>query len=740
MTTRPRGRGVAVLTAGVLAGLLLVLPTPAAEAVPAPAAAATTAVADPADPAGEPSPVEYSEAIAAYVESAVGVQWDDDPVAVALEAAPQWDDRQRALLDPGIAALEADGWTVRIAILPGLPYYPGERFDYRLEEVGMQRALSRIEQDDPQRRTAYLLATGSSVRVSTYEDGVLRTEQSRIRSETPPYLNAEQTAPPIAFALRSLAADESGLVPLAEETAPTSWMGFQFRHHMQRDGSIGSRIATSSFVAGLVVGGLLLALCVVLLLPRRWGPLARVFGTRIDRRHEAAVLSSLRAEAVRAHRRLTTASRLRGSVETAIGRLPDPAASDSPLVWAGWAELTREQDGKHRTRCFFRPDLPADTEESVDLLGAQVLVSVSDLNAERIAQGRAPSYLSVDGIDRGRPYWTRASSPWAASGFGAFGPLSEAIAAMPADWAPAPGAKRAAQAAEWGGTFRAEDRASASPWARVALLSTAAVAALVAGTVAGVHDGAQMEKTYIAEPGAAKSAIAHPAAVLQEKADRAVAESADAPFVDPYIAPALVGEDLEAVQQVADEVAESLGRDVRVIAHGKSHELSMAGFRWEDALEDALPPGGLAVVLSGSSADILTSGLAEDYTDRPERPSYAPDRRPADEAIAQLRWAEQVTWEQDESDHGGFDGIEAFAPAPGTAAWSGRVWGRTLLGAGGAALLILVAGTVFRRTVIDRTDPAPQTGSRSGRNSKRSSNSTSSTKSRTSGSGRRRRA
>jgi hypothetical protein len=657
------------------------------------------------------------------VITAVGSQWADDQVAVAPEAVGLWDEHQRALLDEPIAALEADGWTVRIAVLPAPVTDSAAGLDAGITRIGQQRALTEMARADPRAKTVYILSTGGIAEFSTYADGRLRTDLADAHPVGPPYLNTEQTAPPISFTLRALHADSLDVELLPHETRPQGWTGVGYRSSLQGDG-IGSAIMGAAFTAAAVVGGLLLVLCVVLLLPRNRGPLARVFGTRLDRRHEAAALAGLRKDAVRAHRRLTTASQLDSTIETSIGRLPDPAESGSALVWAGWTELSRERDGEHRSRCFFRPDLPAVREESVDLLGAQVTVPVSDLNAERIAKGRAPSFLSLDGIDRGRPYWRRSSSPWAASGYGAFGPLSDAIAQMPADWTPAPGAPRVASAADWGGTVRAEDRAGSSPWARAVLLTTAAVLALLAGIAGGLHDGAQLEKVYTAEPGAPGSPVDDPRDAARQEGQRAVEGSADGPSVSPYIAPVLVDENLVEVQAVADEVAESTGHDVRVIAHEPTSRGVVSSYYHEDVIAQALPEGSLAVLISRSSVVIVANGIEQDIMSRPDRPDVAYDAPLDRQAIAQLRWAEDSDWiPADEPIEWYDDDPDAFEPAPGTRAWTSRLWMRTLLGAGGAALLVLAAGIVFRRLVTDRTDPVAAAGGGKRRQAKERSSS-----------------
>ena len=729
MTTVLPRRPLAVVTGWAVAGFLLVGTVPAAEAVAAtadasPAAAQATASATPGadasatgapesaaqDPAVE-SMRAQAEAIADYVVSAVSAQWEDDQVAVAPEAVSLWDERQRAMLDEAIAALEADGWTVRIAVLPAPLTDHAAGLGEVTARIGQQRALTEMARAEPRAKTVYILSTGGIAEFSTYEDGRLRTDLAQATPIGPPYLNTEQTAPPISATLRALHADSLDLELLPHETRPHGWTGVAYRSDLQGDG-IGSAIMGAAFTAAAVVGGLLLILCVVLLLPRNRGPLARVFGTRLDRRHEAAALARLRKDAVRAHRRLTTAKRLDSTIETAIGRLPDPAESDSALVWAGWTELAREKDGEHRTRCFFRPDLPAAGEESVDLLGAQVTVPVSDLNAERIAKGRAPSFLSLDGIDRGKPYWRRSSSPWAASGYGAFGPLSDAIAQMSADWAPAPGAQRVASAADWGGTVRAEDRAGSSPWARTALLVTAAVLALLAGIAGGLHDGAQLEKVYTAEPGAPASPVDDPRETALQAAARAVEGSADGPSVDPYIAPLLVDVDMDGIQRVADEVAESTGLDVRVIAHETTYAGVVSSYYHEEVIAQALPEGSLAVLLTRGGASIVSHGIVQDIMTRPDRPDIAYDAPLDEQAIAQLRWAGASDWVPDDEPIEWYDDDDpdAFEPAPGTPAWTSRLWLRNLLGAGGAALLVLAAGIVFRRLVTDRTDPVAAVG------------------------------
>lgn len=726
MTTVLPRRLRAVVTGCAVAGLLLVGTVPTAEAVAAtadasPSAAQGTDSATPgadssgaAEAAAQDPAVEATraraEAIAEYVVTAVGSQWADDQVAVAPEAVGLWDEHQRAMLDEPMAALEEDGWTVRIAVLPAPVTDSAAGLNAGTARIGQQRALTEMARADPGAKTVYILSSGGIAEFSTYADGRLRTDLADANPVGPPYLNTEQTAPSISFTLRALHADSLDVELLPHETRPQGWTGVGYRSSLQGDG-IGSAIMGAAFTAAAVVGGLLLVLCVVLLLPRNRGPLARVFGTRLDRRHEAAALAGLRKDAVRAHRRLTTASQLDSTIETAIGRLPDPAESGSALVWAGWTELSRERDGEHRSRCFFRPDLPAVREESVDLLGAQVTVPVSDLNAERIAKGRAPSFLSLDGIDRGRPYWRRSSSPWAASGYGAFGPLSDAIANMPADWTPAPGAPRVAAAADWGGTVRAEDRAGSSPWARAFLLTTAAVLALLAGIAGGLHDGAQLEKVYTAEPGAPGSPVDDPRDAARQEALRAVEGAADGPFVSPYIAPVLVDENLVEVQAVADEAAESTGHDVRVIAYEPTSRGVVSSYDHEDVIAQALPEGSLAVLISRSSVVIVANGIEQDIMSRPDRPDVAYDAPLDRQAIAQLRWAEDSDWiPADEPIEWYDEDPDAFEPAPGTPAWTSRLWLRTLLGAGGAALLVLAAGIVFRRLVTDRTDPVAAVG------------------------------
>lgn len=681
--------------------------TPAAEAGEAPAAGESP-------PAAEDSRDTYRGMVADYLETATA-GWADDVVAVAPEAARNWDEHQRAMVDPHIEALEDDGWTVRIAVLPHASYPSGAGLDLPDTDAGMQRGLTRIAAEDPHEKTVYALTQGSTVNVSVYEDGRLRSELTSSYPVGPPYINTEQTGPGLAYALRAVAAAPVQPELLPEETAPVGWAGVRYRALSMRIGDTGTQIMTAAFLAAAIVGAILLVLSWLVLLPRTSGPLARVFGTRIDRAHEAAALAGLRDRAIRAHRHLTRATRLESSMETAIGRLPDPATTDSPLVWAGWSALREERDGKDRTLCFFRPDLPADREESVDVLGAQLVVPVSDLAAERLGKGRAPSYLSLSGIDRGKPYWTRASSPWAASGFGAFGPLSEAIAAMPPGWEPAAGAGRVARLEEQGRTQTPSSRAGASPWARLTLLAVAAIAALSAGIVGGVHDAGQVAKTYTAELGAPGSQVADPVAAQRALIDEAVAASADAPYIDQATGLQLFGEDIAAVGEAAESVAEDTGRDVRVIALDATSSGILDTLDLDERVEEALPDGAIAVRMSRYSVTLLTGGLEEDYNEEwVDRPVPGPDDTVADEAIAELEWAAQTEWTTAESGSSSRDSDDAddadaaakdFMPAPGTAAWAARTWVRTLLGAGGGALAVVVIGLVFRGVVTDRTDP-----------------------------------
>lgn len=649
---------------------------------------------------------EYRAAVADYLYGAGARTWEDDAVAIAPDAVQDWDARQRAMVDPEVAALEQDGWTVRVAVLPHIPYPYETDIDDPDVVGGLQRGLARIAAEDPQSRTVYVLAQRSSTYFSIYEDGRLDAELTRTNASGPPYINTEASAPAVSYALRAVGADPHEPELLDEETAAVGWTGVRYRE----SGAAGSQIMTAAFTAGAIVGGVLLVLSLLALLPRRSGPLARIFGTRIDRAHEKTALVALRDRAVRAHAKLTRAKRLSSSLESALDRLPDPEESHSPLVWAGWVTLEDEWSGRERKHCFFRPDLRADGEEDTEVLGARLMVPVSGLAAERIGKGRAPSYLSLSGIDRGKPYWTRASSPWAASGYGSFGPLHEAIAAMPADWTPAPGADRVKRAIESARVETPSDRAGASPWARTVLLAVAAVAALAAGIVGGLHDADQMKKVHTAELGAPGSLVDDPAAASGQAVAEVVAASADGPAVDPWTGLELFGEDLTAVGDVADEVAEQTGREVRVIGLQPALSGVVDGSDLADLVAAELPDGALAIVLGSSSAELVTGGIGPDpMADQPDRPEHDPDATVADRAQAQLRWAAEVSWITDAGDEGlsGAGDAEAgeSTPTPDTAQWESRTWARTLLGAIGAALAVVVGGVFLRGLVVDRTDP-----------------------------------
>ena len=686
-------------------------PTPHAEVVAgaAPEAAAPAVEGDAAAPSPEIRD-EYRTAVADYLYDSVARAWQDDAVAVTPDAVQLWDARQRDMVDPQIAALEDDGWTVRIAVLPALMFPLELDSDTADTNAGLQLGLARIAADDPHPRTLYVLAQRSSTLFSIYEDGRLDAELTQTYAPGPPYINTEVTAAEVSYALRAVAAGSHQPELLDEETSAVGWTGVRYR---AADG--GSGITQAAFFAGAAVGGALLAISLLVLLPRRSGPLARVFGTRIDRAHETEALVSLKERATHSHRKLTRAARLSFSLETSLDRLPDPDESWSPLVWAGWNALADELSGPGRGHCFFRPDLEAVGEESAEILGARTVVPVSGLSADRIEKGRAPSYLSRSGIDRGKPYWTRASSPWAASGYGAFGSLSEAIAAMPADWRPAPGATRVQRAVESARTASPSSRAGSSPWARTALLGFAAIAALVAGIVGGVHDAEQMKKVYTAELGAPGSLIDDPAAAQEQVIAELVAASAEGPALAPLSRIDLIAEDVSAVGDAADEVAEELGREVRVIGLDTSTTGVVDSSDVEDLIAGALPDGALAVVLDRRSADIVAAGVRDDYmSDSPDRPEPGMDDTTTDRALAQLRWAGEVTWIPDDGGSGGLSGSDddaepEFMPAPDTAEWESRTWVRTLLGAIGAALAVVAVGVFFRGLVTDRTDPRAKT-------------------------------
>lgn len=659
---------------------------------------------------------EYRAEVADYLVDSVTQKWQDDPVAVVPEAVRLWDDRQRDMIGPQIAALEEDGWTVRIAVLPGIihPVEPDGGVSDTL--AGLQLGLSSLAAEDPHAQTVYVLVQGTATHFSIYEDGQQQGELSQTYVTGPPYVNTEVTGAAVSYALRAVAADPHEPELLDEETAAVGWTGVRYRSSSMQAGETGSLIMTAAFLAGAVVGGALLVLSLLVLLPRRSGPLARLFGTRIDRPHEIAALVSLRERARHAHRKLTRASRLSPSLETALDRLPDPDDTYSPLVWAGWNALADELSGKGRGHCFFRPDLASEGEESAEILGARTVVPVSGLSAERIEKGRAPSYLSRSGIDRGRPYWTRASSPWAASGYGAFGSLSEAVAAMPADWEPAAGAVRVRRAVETARTEAPSSRAGSSPWARAVLLGLAAVGALLAGIVGGVHDAEQMEKVYSAELGAPGSLVDDPAGARQQAVADLVDASADGPALTPLSRVELSGEDLSAIGDAADDVAGELGREVRVIGLDAGNYGVIDSYDAQDLIADALPDGALAVVLDRRGADVVTAGIRHDYMNgSPDRPQFDMEDTTTDQALTQLRWAAEVSWIPDGTDSGSLRGSDDdedeadFMPAPDTAEWENRTWVRTLLGAIGAALAVVVLGVLFRGLVTARTDVTAKT-------------------------------
>ena len=75
-----------------------------------------------------------------------------------------------------------------------------------------------------------------------------------------------------------------------------------------------------------------------------------------------------------------------------------------------------------------------------------------------------------------------------------------------------------------------------------------------------------------------------------------------------------MGQDISAVGEVAKAVAEDTGRDVRVIALVAANSGVLDTARLKDRVEEALPDGVIAVLLSKHSASIVTGGLEEDYS------------------------------------------------------------------------------------------------------------------------------
>ncbi|GAA4284735.1 hypothetical protein GCM10022261_22660 [Brevibacterium daeguense] len=400
-------------------------------------------------------PLRSAEARAAadaYVEeqiAAVGAAWDAGEVFADPGAAAFWDDRQQAIVAEQVQRAERTGAAVNIALVAARPDY-----DRDGEHLGTQRdpLLQRILMGDAQARSVdsavYVVWDERSVYSLVVEDGVLVRDLGEHFHQD---LNAEVPGPAIHYALRTLDPAESTELtdverePRFQLASPRTPMEVVRQGHQAFD--------FFSLLLGLGVIAVLTFLHTGArpLLNRirgqeREAPRSHRVGGNGSRRARSAnepsrdrQLDRLHEKAVLGHRWLQRTTKLSADTKDAVSRLPEPEATSNPVVLAAWSALADEARGAASRRCFFRPDLCAEATRTWDALGTDLEVPVSEGVRAALDDGRDPSYLSAKGIDRGRPYWREKKSPFAASGFGAFGPLSAAIAAMPESWSPPPG-------------------------------------------------------------------------------------------------------------------------------------------------------------------------------------------------------------------------------------------------------------------------------------------------------------
>lgn len=549
----------------------------------------------------------FAQTFDAHIRSA----WDAGETAILPGTSHLWDSRQQRILDERIADAEAAGWTVYAAVAEkpeALGFYDDVHYT-----AGWQRALDAYFADSTE-NVLVVIPDGLNTlgaRLAAYESGSRIRELAGIRPEPDyagPEINRERAGAAAAAAL-GVFLDGGDFEARPDEAIGHHWNGEEVD---TRDWEITApRIAFAVIWPALLIGGVLIAVLVIGFRVQRSGWIGRRLNQRIGRDDEAARLVALRSAAVDARARLVAADSLSGSLETAIGRLPDPEETTSPLVWAGWTAVDAEHRGK-RPRCFFRPDREATTTANISVFGADVTVRVSPEAAEQIEKSREPDFISLAGIDRGRPYWRDPESPFSASGFGSFGPLSEAIARMPAGWQPKPGAARVER------VLRRSETASAKPGSgrrrpnsavAVPLLALIAVLGLTAGGFAGSIDS-EARKTMAIDPDITDSVEARLAA-MEAGLD------ADGVYIDYSMTGGLLRSELDALSDDIDVLAEEIGRPVEVLAvdEGRS-DLRRAGFGSRSDIADYLigsrPEGTLLFTVDMHRASAVSAAVGYD--------------------------------------------------------------------------------------------------------------------------------
>lgn len=735
---------------------------PTVSAVPATAAPAaapdpsgTVAVAAPAPSAEPTAPSEGTgeqaagtEDEAALAESArqwyidsyverMGEAWSAGEVFTDSATAAFWDERQRGIVDDALAEVEADVSPVYIGLLNRFPsrdrtgeHVSGDTSERMLEEILLADAEARAIE------TGYYVLWNSDAELYTmgFSEGVLTRSLTK---ERVPELNAEVPGPAIHYAIRTgldhaedpAANDIERLTSAAQDVRPEHAAVdrvplFPVFHTIVLIG-VGGLLGAGY----LVLGGMIRSGAEVL------GSL--LFGRREKRRARAAAdsveqlrdLNRMRDRAIGARLSLRRREPLPGDLGAAVDRLPAPGDTTNPLVWTAWTVLDDEARGRRRERCFFLPHLQADEKRTWDGFGGDIEVPVSTVIAQELAAGEAPDFLSDRGIAQGRPYWQDEDSPFALSGFGAFGPLSTALASASEGWEPSPGLfespsefeaalsaadeqDRARKGRRTGGRKTAPRSAPVRPWLP-AWIHITAVSLVIPVLVTGL--GCLYEQNRRAGIASVASPAHLPLVALEGEVDttrvdaaaRAVEE--DGVYIDPTQRLGYAPEDEERFARLVAEAEDPVAVVVIDFESTDAYRGGSTGF--ELALHDRIPEDTTLVIASSGFVQLSRYEAIPRYdggeAELRERTADLPVRDVVKEYITALPGIGWSETRDPETEHRNFYDYQAEeyepGPFPGTPEYFDRVRTSVISSGAVALVLLIIGGLVFGRAYLDNT-------------------------------------
>lgn len=419
--------------------------------------------------------------------------WEADTPYVDPALRAVWDAKSKKQAQPMIEKARRAGFPAHIAILPPLELPAGvNTFEVRKRvynelftgfadtHPGKNALLVVIEVD------GQLKATGAVLRGGALIDDAVPLS---------PDVANEAAGPVLHYAVRSaLGAAKNEPVTGAADSESDAWLPLGEPTSFGAGGSGGINLV----VAGSIVAAAVLC-CILYLIG--WG----IVRTMRRRREESARgryaaaerINALGKQAALARRQL---SKLRPGnddgraprLKQAAACLPAPGDTDDPVVLAAWIRLagfgTRRGDFDV---CFFDPTERATETRFSTEVGADVPVCAAA--ADAIDHDEQPHYLSHDGFNTGKPYWTVGTSPFARSGFGAFTELAGEIidAADDGRWSAADHCRTSpAGARERTGGL---PRIARSPWTTVAAF---VVLPIIIGVPVGAALTTSMEADY----------------------------------------------------------------------------------------------------------------------------------------------------------------------------------------------------------------------------------------------------